>query len=93
MSLANSRYARKTPLDALTQSKAEKLKGDKARATRLLKRLQWKAELLVVSYLRAIEILRTEVNQNDNVYNRADLRNVVIRATDSVGTPEPVIDT
>lgn len=84
MSLATSRYARKTPLEALVQSKAEKLKQDKAKATRLLNRLQWKAESLAVSYLRAIEILQAEVDHNGNIDSRVELRYAFMRTTSSV---------
>ncbi|OAG11289.1 uncharacterized protein CC84DRAFT_7485 [Paraphaeosphaeria sporulosa] len=83
MSLATSRYAPKTPLESLVQSKAEKLKQDKARTTRLLNRLQWKAESLAVSYVRAIEILRAEVDQNGNIDSRVELRYAFMRATNS----------
>jgi hypothetical protein len=54
--MKTSRYAPKTPGEALAQSRAEKLKQEKERATRLLGRLGWKAELLMVSYFKALEI-------------------------------------
>jgi hypothetical protein len=54
--MKTSRYAPKTPGEALAQSRAEKLKQEKDRAARLLGRLRWKAELLMVSYFKALEI-------------------------------------
>ncbi|KAF1979554.1 hypothetical protein BU23DRAFT_446754 [Bimuria novae-zelandiae CBS 107.79] len=83
MSLANSRYAPKTPLETLVQSKAEKLKQDKAKATKLMNRLQWKAESLAMSYLRATEILRAEIDQNGNIDSRIELRYAFMRTTNS----------
>jgi hypothetical protein len=56
--MKSSKYAPKTPLEQLKQSKAEKLKQDKDKATRLMSRLIWKADLLVVSYFKAMEILQ-----------------------------------
>ena len=56
--MKTSKYAPKTPLEQLKQSKAEKLKQDKGKATRLMSRLKWKAELLMVSYFKAMEILQ-----------------------------------
>ena len=46
------------------QSKAQNLKQDKDKATRLMGRLRWKAELLMVSYFKAMEILQA-CNQHD----------------------------
>ncbi|EUC37994.1 hypothetical protein COCCADRAFT_32885 [Bipolaris zeicola 26-R-13] len=54
----NSKYAPKTPAEKLAESKSEKLKKDKDRITRLLVRLQWKAELLMLSYLRTLDLLQ-----------------------------------
>ncbi|KAJ8110386.1 hypothetical protein OPT61_g6754 [Boeremia exigua] len=56
--MKTSKFAPKTPLEQLKQTKAEKLKQNKERATRLLGRLRWKAELLMVSYFKALEILQ-----------------------------------
>ncbi|KAF1838229.1 hypothetical protein BDW02DRAFT_586094 [Decorospora gaudefroyi] len=53
-----SKYAPKTPAESLAQSKAEKIKQDKDRTTRLLGRLRWKAEMLMVSYMRTMEIVQ-----------------------------------
>ncbi|KAJ4303337.1 hypothetical protein N0V90_002230 [Kalmusia sp. IMI 367209] len=83
MSLAASKYAPKTPLEVLAISKAEKLKQEKAKATRLLNRLQWKAESLALSYIRAAEILQAETDQNGNTDTRVGLRYAFIRATNS----------
>lgn len=85
MSLASSMYAPQTPLQSLVQSKAQKLKQDKDKTARLLNRLQWKAESLAVSYLRAIEILRAETDKNGNIDSRVGLRYAFMRATNSVG--------
>ena len=62
--LRNSKYAPKTPHETAVQSKALKLKQDKARATRLFVRLQWKSESLAASYARAIQILHEEEAKN-----------------------------
>jgi hypothetical protein len=61
--MKTSKYAPKTPAEALAQSRAEKLKQEKDRATRLLGRLRWKAELLMVSYYKASEIVRAADGQ------------------------------
>jgi hypothetical protein len=57
--MKTSKYAPKTPAESLAQSKAEKLKQDKERVTRLLGRLRWKAEMLMVSAARTMEIIQT----------------------------------
>lgn len=54
----SSRYAPKTPLEQLKQSKAEKLKNDKDKAEKLMDRLRWKAEVLCGSYDKAINNLQ-----------------------------------
>lgn len=59
--MKTSKYAPKTPAENLAQSRADKLKQDKEKTTRLLGRLRWKAELLMVSYFKALEILQTEM--------------------------------
>lgn len=67
--MKTSKYAPKTPAENLAQSRAEKLKQDKDRATRLLGRLRWKAELLVMSFCRALDIINTEnqcIGQHDS---------------------------
>jgi hypothetical protein len=56
--MQTSRYAPKTPAEALAHSRLEKLKKEKENATRLLGRLRWKAELLMMSYYKALEIVR-----------------------------------
>jgi hypothetical protein len=56
--MKTSRFAPKTPAESLAQSKAEKLKQDKDRVTRLLGRLRWKAEMLMVSAARTMEIVQ-----------------------------------
>ncbi|KAF2640171.1 hypothetical protein P280DRAFT_28663 [Massarina eburnea CBS 473.64] len=62
--LGSSKYAPKTPAETLAQSKAEKLKQEKERATRLFVRLQWKAESLRAAYTRAVDIVRAEKEPN-----------------------------
>ncbi|KAJ4374917.1 hypothetical protein N0V83_001995 [Neocucurbitaria cava] len=58
--MRTSKYAPKTPAENLALSRAEKMKQDKDRAARLLGRLRWKAELLVMSFCRALDIINTE---------------------------------
>lgn len=60
----NSKYAPKTPAEALAHSKAQKLSRDKEGTTRLLGRLRWKAELLMVSYYRTMEIVHAELQNS-----------------------------
>lgn len=62
--MKTSKYAPRTPAESVAHSKAEKLKKDKERATRLLGRLRWKAELLMVSYYRTMEIVQAQLQQN-----------------------------
>ncbi|KAF2134600.1 hypothetical protein P153DRAFT_305129 [Dothidotthia symphoricarpi CBS 119687] len=62
--MKTSKYAPKTPLESLAQSRTERLKQEKDRATRLLGRLKWKAELLMVSYGKAMEISQALSQQN-----------------------------
>lgn len=62
--MKTSKYAPKTPAETLQQSREDKLKQDKEKITRLLGRLRWKAELLMVSYYRALEIVQAELRQN-----------------------------
>lgn len=62
--MKTSKFAPKTPAERLTQSRAERLVQDKERTTRLLVRLQWKAELLMTSQLKAIQILQEDSQQN-----------------------------
>lgn len=62
--LKASKYAPRTPAESLAISRAERLKKEKEKATRLLDRLRWKAESLAASYTRALEILHAESNSN-----------------------------
>jgi hypothetical protein len=63
--MQTSKYAPKTPAETLAHSRAEKLKQDKDNSTRLLGRLRWKAEMLMVSYYKALEIVRAaDAQQN-----------------------------
>ncbi|KAH9869352.1 hypothetical protein IAQ61_006558 [Plenodomus lingam] len=64
--MKTSKYAPRTPAETLAQSKAEKLSKEKERATRLLFRIRWKAELLMVSYYRTMEIVQAELQNNNN---------------------------
>jgi hypothetical protein len=63
--MKTSKYAPKTPAETLAQSRAEKQKQEKDRATRLLGRLRWKAELLMLSYYKALEIVRAADGQQN----------------------------
>lgn len=69
--MKTSKFAPKTPLEQVRQSKAEKLKNDKDKASRLMGRLRWKAELLMVSYFKALEILQAceQHNGHDESHN------------------------
>ncbi|CAG5185466.1 uncharacterized protein ALTATR162_LOCUS11313 [Alternaria atra] len=62
--MKTSKYAPKTPAESLAQSKAEKIKQEKGRVTRLLGRVRWKAEMLMVSYMRTMEIVQAAAQQN-----------------------------
>lgn len=62
--MKTSKFAPKTPAESLAQTRANKLIQDKGRITRLLGRLQWKAELLMTSYYKALESLHAESQQN-----------------------------
>lgn len=62
--MKTSKFAPKTPLEQLTQSRAERLQQDKDKATRLMGRLRWKAELLMISYFKAMETLQACGQQN-----------------------------
>lgn len=64
--MQTSKHAPKLPSESLAQSKASKLKNDKARATRLLGRLRWKAELLMASYWKAIESINVEKQHSEH---------------------------
>lgn len=68
--MKTSRFAPKTPLEQLKHSKAERLTQDKEKATRLMSRLRWKAELLMTSYFKAMEILQAchEHNGHDDMH-------------------------
>jgi hypothetical protein len=62
--MKTSKYAPKTPAESLAQSKADKIKQEKDRVTRLLGRVRWKAEMLMVSYMRTMEIVQAAAQQN-----------------------------
>ncbi|KAF1963812.1 hypothetical protein CC80DRAFT_397359 [Byssothecium circinans] len=70
--LRDSKYAPKTPHEAIIQSKTQKLRQEKERATRLCVRLQWKSESLIASYHRAMQILREEEAQNGYAEQRSN---------------------
>ncbi|EOA84709.1 hypothetical protein ACJQWK_06683 [Exserohilum turcicum] len=69
--MKTSKYAPKTPAESLAQTKAEKLKQDKDRVTRLLGRLRWKAEMLMVSYMRTMEIVHAAQQDGYNASQHA----------------------
>jgi hypothetical protein len=85
--MKTSKYAPKTPAEALAQSRAEKLKQEKDRTTRLFGRLRWKAELLMVSYYKALEIVRATDAQH-NGHSGADPTSVSSRPFQSQGEQE-----
>ena len=64
--MKTSKFAPKTPAQSLAHSRAEKLKQDKEKVFRLVGRLRWKAELLMVSYFRTMEIVQADLRQNGN---------------------------
>jgi hypothetical protein len=69
-----SRYAPKTPLEQLKQSKAEKLRNDKDKADKLMIRLQWKATMLLYgSYERAMKLLQDCEQHNGHDESQRDL--------------------
>jgi hypothetical protein len=63
--MQTSKYAPRTPAETLAHSRSEKLKQDKENSTRLLGRLRWKAEMLMVSYYKALEIVRAANSGTD----------------------------
>jgi hypothetical protein len=69
--MQTSKYAPKTPAETLAHSRAEKVKQDKDKSTRLLGRLRWKAEMLMVSYYKALEIVRA-ADAQQNGHSGAD---------------------
>jgi hypothetical protein len=65
--MKTSKYAPKTPAEMLAQSRAAKLKQEKEKATRLVGRLRWKAEMLMQSFYKARDIVRAaDAQQNDD---------------------------
>jgi len=70
-----SKYAPKTPAETLAQSRDEKVKQEKEKVTRLLGRLRWKAELLMASYFKALEIVRA-VDAQQNGHSGLDSASV-----------------
>jgi hypothetical protein len=78
--MKTSKYAPKTPLEQLAQSRAEKLKQDKDRAARLLGRLRWKAELLMVSYFKAMEVLQA----GDHLNGHQELHKALARQAENM---------
>jgi hypothetical protein len=63
--MKTSKYAPKTPAETLAQSRAEKVRQDKDKTTRLLGRLRWKADMLYLSYFKALELVRACDAQNN----------------------------
>lgn len=74
--MKTSKYAPKTPAETLAQSRDQKLRQEKEKVTRLLGRLHWKAELLMASYWKALEIVQTvDAQQNKHLgQNSASVR-------------------
>ncbi|KAH7410188.1 hypothetical protein DE146DRAFT_603464 [Phaeosphaeria sp. MPI-PUGE-AT-0046c] len=56
--MKTSKYAPKTAAETLANSRVEKSKAEKEKATRLLGRLQWKAEILMLCYYKARDIVQ-----------------------------------
>ncbi|KAH6415973.1 hypothetical protein HBI14_111540 [Parastagonospora nodorum] len=70
--MQTSKYAPKTPAESLAQSRAEKLRQEKDNSTRLFGRLRWKAEMLMVSYYKALEIVRAASSSTDPISKQAE---------------------
>jgi hypothetical protein len=63
--MKTSKYAPRTAAETLADSKAQKSKAEKEKATRLLGRLQWKAEILMLCYYKARDIVQAaDTRQN-----------------------------
>jgi hypothetical protein len=58
--------------EGFKQSKEERVKQDKGKATRLLSRLKWKAESLASSYIRALEIFQADIDDNGYIDKRGE---------------------
>jgi hypothetical protein len=84
--LKSSKYAPRTPAENLAISRAERLKKEKEQATRLLSRLQWKAESLRASYIRARDIVFAEIDQHGNIDRRGDTRYPFVLGVNCVST-------
>jgi hypothetical protein len=69
--MKTSRYASRTPAESVAQSKPEKLKQDKDRVTRLLGRLRWKAEMLMISFGRTMEIVQAAAQQDGHQWQHS----------------------
>lgn len=61
--MKTSKYAPKTASETLANSRAEKSKAEKEKATRLLGRLHWKAEVLMLCYYKARDIVQAADSQ------------------------------
>ncbi|ORY07300.1 hypothetical protein BCR34DRAFT_518478 [Clohesyomyces aquaticus] len=61
LSLKDSRWADRTPHEGAVFTSEQRIAQEKEKVTRLLFRLRWKAESLMASYNRALDILRPTV--------------------------------
>ncbi|KAF2478280.1 uncharacterized protein BDR25DRAFT_251018 [Lindgomyces ingoldianus] len=69
-SLKNSKWADRTPAEAHVFTQEQRIAQEKEKATRLLGRLRWKAESLIASYNRALDILSTAPGNLDGRHLR-----------------------
>jgi hypothetical protein len=84
--LKASKYAPRTPAENLAVSRAERIKKEKEKTTRLLSRLKWKAESLAASYIRAIDILRADLDANGLMNRRGETHCPFLLGMESVST-------
>jgi hypothetical protein len=82
--MIKSKYAPKTPQETVLLSKAEKQKQEKEKASRLLGRLQWKAQSLVASFIRARDIVNAGAEHNGHSDIRPELEYAFMLGTSSV---------
>jgi len=82
--MQKSKYAPKTPQESLRLSRSEKQKQEKIKATRLLGRLQWKAQSLVASFIRAQDIVNAGAQHNGHSDIRPELEYAFMLGTSSV---------
>jgi hypothetical protein len=69
------------------QSKENRIKQDKGKATRLLSRLKWKAESLAASYIRALEIFQADIDGDGYIDRRGEARYPFVMGMGRVSDP------